>query len=164
MKFERLGWVVAAALAGAMAATGFQDNSAKFGTVDIKKVFDQSEFAKQQTEVLRNLGTSRESVLQFVNQYKFMKVEDARKFRELSIKANPSAADKAEIDRIKAGVVAEDAQFRALQTKQNPTAEDQAQLSEYGKRIQALGALQAQWAQEFDQEVGGLQGRLREQA
>jgi Skp family chaperone for outer membrane proteins len=164
MKTENLGWVVAAALAGAMVASGFQDNKTKIGTVDIKKVFDQSEYAKQQTEVLQNLGSSREAVLQFVNRYKFMKVEDARRFKELSLKPNPSASDKDAVEKIKAAVVAEDAQFRALQTKSSPTADDQKKLGEYSQRIQAMGALQAQWAQEFETEIGTKQASLREEA
>jgi len=39
MKLEKMGWLVAASLAGAMVATGFQGANDKVGVVDLSKVF-----------------------------------------------------------------------------------------------------------------------------
>jgi len=164
MKFEKLGWVVAAALAGAFVATGFQGTTTKIGTVDIKQVFDKSDYAAAQTGVLRNLGQSRASVLAFMNQYRAMKADDAKKFRDLSLKANPSQGDKDALEQLKTAVATDDAKYHALQTKTPLSADEQTQLADYQKRVQATGALQAQWATEFDTEVGDLQAKLRDQA
>src|SRR5688572_7618411 len=117
MKFNQFGWVVAAALGATMFAGGFQVNSQKIGVVDMAKVFGDSEFAKKQSEQLKAFGNARSGILEFLETYRAFTPEQAARFRELSLKANASAAEKAEVEKIKQDVMAADKKLKALQQK-----------------------------------------------
>lgn len=164
MKFDKLGWVVAAGLLGAFVASGFQTSTIKMGTVDMIKVFNDSSYTKGQTEVLRTMGKARQDLMEFLSTYRATKTDDAQKLRDLSLKDNPTAADKAAADALKAAIIADDGKFRDLQTKQNPTADETKTLTDYNQRAQNLSALQQRWATEFDDEVQKKQAALRSQA
>src|SRR5579872_1951953 len=107
MKLERLGWVVAAALAGGMVGMGFKAPGDKTGSVDIAKIFKESDFSKKQTEALRGQIMARQAVIEFVKNNRNMKADDATKLRDLSIKDTQSAADKTDIERIKSDAISE---------------------------------------------------------
>jgi Skp family chaperone for outer membrane proteins len=127
-----------------MIGMGFQGAGTKIATVDLAKVFNDSDFAKAQDANLKTLGASRKAVLDFLTSYSSISVADAQKFRDLSIKENPTAADKAELDRIRSSAVTVDQKFRDLQTKANPTAEDRTQLATYNQNAKENGALAQQ--------------------
>lgn len=161
MKLDKLGWVVAAGLFGAMAGMGFQGQTVKIGTADLEKIFNESEYAKTQTATLRSMGEARQGVLEFLRTYRVAKTEDVQKFRDLSVKAKPTPADRTEMDRIKADAIKADTTHRQLQTKQSPTAAEAQQLDELNRRAQQNSALFQQWAQAFNDEVSAEQMKLR---
>src|SRR5207302_127796 len=99
MKVRNLGWIVAAALTVFAATAGFQGTTTKIGVVDMGKVFADSEYAKSQTQSLQNVGQARQSMLDFVNEYRAFTIEQATRFHDLSIKPNPTAPEKAEIEK-----------------------------------------------------------------
>jgi Skp family chaperone for outer membrane proteins len=160
-KFDKLGWVVAAGVIGIMVGSGFQNSTVKIATVDLEKVFNDSEYAKNQTAVLRNMGVARQGVLEYLSTYRAVKVEDAQRFRDLSLKDNPTPADKTALDSLKTTIQTDDRRFKDLQTKSNPTPDEQAALQDYNRRIQQLAALQQRWNQEFEDEIRNMQQRLR---
>ncbi len=159
-----MGWIVAAALGGVMVGTGFQGNSSKIGTVDMARVFNESDFAKKETDQLHNLAAARQGVLEFLQSFRTLKPEDSQKFKDLSLNASPSAADKAEIERIKSEAKTDDQSYRDLTTKQNPTAADNQLLEEYNKRTQQNTALLGRWQQEFTTELSGQQDTMHKAA
>jgi Skp family chaperone for outer membrane proteins len=161
IKIQQMGWVVAAGIAGMMAGSGFQSKVDKFGVVDLAEVFSSSEFAKNQTDALRNLSTQRQDVLQFVNTYPVMKAEQATRFRELSVKPQITAAEKAELDKLKAEIIAQDKKFKDLQLKPQPTPAEVDQLREYNNQTQNMVKTIERWAREFGEEVNTLQEKLR---
>jgi Skp family chaperone for outer membrane proteins len=161
MKFERLGWIVAAVLAGSMVGVGFQDKTEKTGSVDLHKVFDESDYAKKQTEVLRNMGTVRAGVLEFVHSNIHMKPDDAAKFRRLSLLEAPTAPDTADLQRLKSDAITNEGNFTTLQTKSNPGADVMAQIDEMNKHRDANNALLEQWNRDFTTEVQTKQENLR---
>ncbi len=161
MKFDRLGWVVAAVLVGGIVGMGFQAPAAKTGTVDLAKVFNESEYAKQQTEGLRNMGASRQDVIDFVRTYRSMKAEDATKFKDLTLKANASATEKAELERLKNEGQAAETKYRELSTKASPSQAELAQIEEMNRRKDATGALLEQWQNDFAGEIQTRQESLR---
>lgn len=161
MKFERLGWVVAAALAGAMFGMGFQGGAQKTGTVDLAKVFNDSAYAKKQTDGLRNVAQARVGVVEFLRTYRTVKPEDANKFRDLSLKENATAADKAEIERIKTQAQADEQTYRAVTTKDKPTQAEVSQIEEFNRRKEATAQLLEKWNGDFTTELQTRQENLR---
>jgi Skp family chaperone for outer membrane proteins len=165
MKTNKTGWIAAAVLAGGMLVAGFQGGKDKTGIVDVEKVFNDSTFAKSQSENLRNMGEARQSVLVFVNQYRTMKTEDATKFRDLTIKATPlSEAEKAELERIKREAQAAETKYRELSTKAGPTQDELKTITDLNTRKDANGDLLQQWQQDFTAEVQAKQQTLRGEA
>ncbi len=161
MKIERLGWIVAAALAGAMIGMGFQEKGTKTGTVDLERVFNESAYAKSQTEGLRNMGQARVTVVEFLRTYRTLKPEDANKFRDLSLKATPTAADKAELERIKNQAMSDEQKYRELSTKDKPTQAEVNQIEEFNRRKDTTANLLEKWNGEFTNELQTRQESLR---
>jgi len=161
MKLEKMGWLVAASLAGAMVATGFQGANDKVGVVDLSKVFGDSEYANKQTDGLRAVGEARSTMLQFADTYKAFTVEQGQRFRDLSIKANITEAEKAELEKIKKDVIAADKTLNDLSQKASPNATEVNQLNDLNKRKQNSAQMIRRWAQEFDDEVGAMREKMR---
>ena len=164
MKFQQLAWLSAVVVLGGIAAVGFQGGGDKFGIVDVEKVFNDSSFAKTQTDSLRTMGEARQKVLQFVATNRTITEAQATKFKDLSLKANVSATEQAEIDRIKSDVRTSEQKFSALSTKPNPTAQEKAEFEELNKRRDASDAMLTTWQQSFMTEVEDRRASLRGEA
>lgn len=161
MKIQHMGWVLAAGIAGSMAGSGFQAKADKWGVVDLAQVFTTSEFAKNQTDSLRNLSTQRQDILQFANTYPVFSVEQSNRFRELSVKPQITAAEKAELDKLKAAVIAQDKKFKDTQLKAQPTPDEVALLREFNDRTQTMVKTIDRWAREFGEELQSMQAKLQ---
>lgn len=148
-------------LLGVAIGSGFQGRTEKTGVVDIAKVFSDSDLAQRQTAQLRAMGTAREDMLRFVGDNRVFTDAQAARFRELSVKETTTAAEKAELDKIKADVIAANKAFRDLNLKQNPTEADRNKLQEYNRLAQNMTDLSRRWAEEFSSELQTMQDRLR---
>ncbi len=113
MNIDRLGWVAAAAMAGGIVGMGFKAPGDKTGIVDVAKVFKDSDYAQKQTATLQAEVRTRQQVMAFIRDNRSMKADDAQKLRDLSIKENPSDADKADVTRIKADASTAEAKVRS---------------------------------------------------
>ena len=164
MNIERLGWVAAAALAGGMIGMGFKAPGDKTGVVDVAKVFQDSDFSKKQNEILQAQLLARKEIVQFVQTNRDMKPEDADKLRALSTKENPTAAEKAEIDKIKLDASSDEKKARDLQTKDKPTPAELTQIEDFTHRKDATGLKLQQWQQDFNQELQTQQDKMRNDA
>jgi hypothetical protein len=156
-----MGWYVAVGLLGCMIGMGFQGATQKFGTVDLAKVFNDSDFAKAQDANLKSMGQSRKATLDFLTSYPSLSAADAQKFADLSTKAEPNAADKAELDRIRSAAVVTDQKFRDLQTKDKPTDADRVALADLNSRVKANQALAQKLNDDFTEEIRTQQEKLR---
>lgn len=161
MKFQQIGWVVAGILAGVMLGSGFQAKSDKFGVVDLGEVFSQSNYAKTQTETLKTMGQTRQDLIQFANTYPVFSQEEAGRFKELSLKPQPTPAEKAELEKIKNGVIALDKKLKDKQQVAKPTPEDISFMREMSDRQQAMGKTLDRWSREFSEEFQNIQEKLR---
>ena len=164
MNIDRLGWLAAAALAGAIIGMGFKAPGDKTGTVDVIKVFKDSEYAKTQNEGLQAQVAARRDVVQFVMANRSMKTEDADKLRVLSTKEKPTAADATDIARIKADATADEKKARDLQTKEKPTPAELTQIEDYTKRKDATGQRLDRWKEEFNAELQAQQEKMNNDA
>src|SRR5687768_1286374 len=134
-------------------ASGFQDSTAKIGVVDINKVFEQSNFGKQSRDNLGAMMKAREGVIEFVQTYRVLTVEQAQKFRELSLKNPISQPEKAELEKIKADVMEADKKAKELITKQNLTPEERTAMDEYARRAQNMEVTTQRWTRDFNNEM-----------
>lgn len=167
IKTEKLGWLVAAALAGAMsvsALSGFQANTApKFATVDIGKVFDESSLAATNTDQLEAARKLRSGILEFINANRAMDPKDAERLATLTLKgAAVTPAEKAELDKLKAGGEDATRKQRDLSTKNPPTDADKAALSDFGGKVQANNALLGRLQGVYENDLQNIGSDLRE--
>lgn len=148
------GLTAVAIVFGIFAAIGFQEASNKLGIVDISKVVEDSDFGKSNQSTFNQMKTAREGVLEFMDTYRVLTVEQATRFRDLSIKPTPTAEEKAELDRIKADVIAADRKNKELMVKTtNLTNEDRALIEEYSKRSNNIEMMAGRWLREFTNEL-----------
>jgi Skp family chaperone for outer membrane proteins len=155
MNRENLGWAVAGALAVSLffvASTGFQDKQIKLGTVNIEKVFDESEIRIKLDSELREYGQNADNMMNFMASYPMLPNAELKKFKDLSLKTPQTDADKAEIERIRKAAVAADQKYRELQTKASSTEADKLQLGTFQRNVQE----NSPFLQRADQELASL--------
>jgi Skp family chaperone for outer membrane proteins len=156
MKQGRLawsGWIVAAGLVGVMFGSGFQTPSIKLGVVDLNSVIDKSEVGKLAKKNFDEMKASRESILEFIDQYRVMTIENATRLRELTLKKDRTKPEDAELERIKADVIATSKRSQELATKANLTPEERTLVEEYSRRSQLINDLSNRWLREFADEM-----------
>ena len=162
---SKLGWPVAAALAGVLAMgalSGFQGNTAaKFATVDTIKAFNDSPLTTANEQILRDADRTRTNVLQFINQNRAMDPADAKKLADLSIKEKPTPADQAEITRLRTAAEAATQKRVELSTKNPPSDAERTQLAEFGTRSTTNTNLVQMLAGQYGNDVQEMQGDLR---
>lgn len=150
---NKMGWAVAAVLVGVFGAAGWQDANNKIGVVDITKVVEQSEFGKTNQSTFQQMKTAREGVLEFIDQYRVLTTEQATEIKDLSIKPNVSADEKAKLDRLKAEVMAAFKKNQELSIKTNLTPEDRTLIEEYSRRANNMEAQAGRWLRDFTNEL-----------
>jgi len=160
VRFLHLGWVIAAAFIGISVAGGFQDPTSKIGVVDITKVIDSSDFGKANNETFQKMKTTREGILEFIDTYRVLTIDQAQRIRDLSLKPNPTPNDTAELERIKAEVVRDSKRSTELATKQTLTPEERTLMEEYARRSQTMNDVASRWFREL---LGEMEGWATEQ-
>ena len=164
MKLDRMGWIVAAGLAGAMFGMGMQSQTPKFANVDMAKVFDESDLTKSSNGDLQAYQKDRVDVLQFLQQNLAMKPDDAQKFADLSLKSPRTAAEDAELKRIRADADQASTLQRGLMTKQNATAQDNATMAQYRTNEEANNELGKVLEQRYEADIQNKRQQLHDQA
>ncbi len=152
-KFLKLGWIAAAALLGILMASAFQATTEKFGVVDISKVVEDSDYGKANQEKFKNLKAAREGILEFVDNYRVLTNEQAQRIYDLSLKETQTAEEKAELDRVKADVIAASKKSLELQSKPSISPEDRTLMEEYSKRSQTMEMVAQRWYKGFTTEM-----------
>ena len=150
---EKIAYLVAAAAVGVVAASGFQDAQTKMGVVDISDVVEQSDFGKANQKDFNDMKSAREGILEFIDTYRVLTNEQALKLRELSLKANASAAEKAELETLKATIITSDKKSKELATKANLTPEERTLMQDYAQRSQTMEQVAQRWFREFTNEM-----------
>jgi Skp family chaperone for outer membrane proteins len=154
IRFLQFGWVLAAALVGVLVAGGFGQSNDKIGVVDISRVVEGSDFGKQIQQEFNAMKEAREKVLEFVDTHRILTNEQAQRVRDLSLKPNPTKEDQAELDRIKAEVVATGKRSNELATKSTAlTPEERTLLEDYARRSQIMNEVAQRWYREFSNDI-----------
>lgn len=145
--------MVAAGLLGVMLGSGFQSPTLKLGVVDLNSVIDKSEDGKTSQKQFQTMKKSREGILEFIDQYRILTPEQAIRFRDLSLKTEPTKPEEAELERIKAEVIAASKKSQELAIKPNLTPEERTLVEEYSRRSMNMNDLSSRWLREFTDEV-----------
>jgi Skp family chaperone for outer membrane proteins len=153
MNVQRLGWIVAAAVIGVIAASGFSDSLDKVATVDLSSIVETSDLGKSNIAALEVMKDTREALLKFIDENRVLTMAQARDLRILWLKEGASAADKTALDSLKADIVASAAKNVALGQKRDLTPEERTLLQEYANRSAAMEQVAGQWFQDFSQEI-----------
>jgi Skp family chaperone for outer membrane proteins len=153
MKFKYLGWIVAAALVVVAVTAGFQGGAPKIGIVDANKVLAESEYAKAENEVIKAMVIARQEMLQFVDSYRTFTPEQATPFHDISLKPNPTPAEKAQLDKIKTDVQTASKRLNELRQKANPTADELKELNELSRREQTTTETAQKWNRDAETEL-----------
>ncbi len=151
--FVKPALVAAAAIMGVFIAVGFQDGAAKFGVIDMAKVVEGSDFGKQNQADFTAMKTSREGVLEFIDQYRVLTVEQATKIKDLSIKPNLTSGEKAELESAKAAVIASFNKNKELALKANLTPEERNLIEEYARNSANMEQTAQRWLRDFTTEL-----------
>lgn len=96
---------------------------------------------------------SRETLLEFIDQYRILTIEQATRIRELWLKDNKTKAEEAELDRIKSEVTTTSKRSQELAVKMSLTAEERTLVEEYSRRSQTMNEISNRWLREFTDEV-----------
>jgi Skp family chaperone for outer membrane proteins len=145
--------ITSLALAGLLAATGFQGPNMKMGVVDSGTAQAQMRAVQASKDTLNNALTTRENIMSFLQQYPLISVAEAEKFKALSLKAAPTDADKQEIQRLM--TVAKDAKKKAddLSLKSQPSDADAKALADYRDKKDKIGELLQKIQAEFQNDL-----------
>ena len=153
VRLLQLGWVVAGALGILMVAGGFQSPADKVAVVDIPKMVDQSDFGKGNQATRLDMRTAREQVLQFIDTNRVLTLEQAQKLRDLGLKTAPTAEEKAQLETVKADIIAANKKWQELSTRASLTPEERTLIEEYARRSQTMADTEKRWFQEFSNEM-----------
>lgn len=160
MRLSQLGWVLAAAFVGVAAGGGFRAKTDKTGFVDMAGLYDDSNLKKKNDDKLQSAGNRRKAALDFFKLNPEFTPEQLARFKELSIKDDPTPAETAELTKLKETVQAATNQFDELSRKPNPTPDELKRLNTLGALHDANLATQQQWGNDFTQQLDELQVQL----
>ncbi|MEQ1820989.1 MAG: hypothetical protein ABL949_00590 [Fimbriimonadaceae bacterium] len=154
MKIDKLGWLVAALLLGVLFGSGFDDGPLKIAVADITSIVEKSEFGKKNQDDFKAMKSAREGVLEFIDQYRVLSVQQATDIRDLSIKpAALTAEEKSKLDRIKADVIAARKKNDELAQKPNLTPEERKLLEEYANQAANMEQTAQEWLRVFTNDL-----------
>ena len=153
MKFHQLGWVLFSALLAVVLAGGFTQANDKVGVVDIAKVVEQSDYGKGNADTYEKMKAAREGLLEFIDTNRVLTTEQAQRLRDLTLKPQPTTEEKAEMERIKADVIAANKKWQEISTKPNITPEERTLLDEYSRRSQAMNEYAQRLLNQFANEM-----------
>ncbi len=152
-RFLQLGWVIAAAFIAVTVTGGFNQSAIKIGVVDISKIVEGSDFGKSNQESFTKMKAAREGLLEFIDANRVLTNEQAQRIKDLSLKAAPTEQETAELNRLKADVVAAAKKSTELATKPNMSAEDRTLVEEYARRSQTMNDVAQRWFREFTNDM-----------
>lgn len=150
---EKIAYLVAAGALGVLLASGFQGAESKLAVVDISEVVEKSDFGKKNQEDFNAMKAAREGVLEFIDQYRVLTNEQALKLKELSLKPNATAAEKAELETLKGTVKLSETKSKELSVKQNLTPEERTLMQEFAQRSQMMEQVAQRWFRDFTNEM-----------
>lgn len=154
---DLFGWMVAAVLAGVLASAGFQGSTETIAVVDLQSVVKKSDLYKVQETKFKAQVDARNDLLKFINDNRCISAEQWIKLRDLSLKENPTDADKADLTTVKNAITTRTKQLADLQAKASKTADDVSVLEAMQRDVQMTQASARDLQDMFNRELPALQ-------
>jgi Skp family chaperone for outer membrane proteins len=161
MKFQNLGWVLAAGLGATMLAGGFQTQTTKVGVVNVQTVFQSSDLFLQRQDDLKAMQRARADLLDYIHTYPTVTTEQANRLKTLSIKTDLTPAEKAELTKLRNDVQTTAQAFNTLQQKPSPTPDEVAKLNAFNDQARKTDDLLQDWKQQFGAELTDQQDKYQ---
>jgi len=149
--------LVLAALAAVfvlIAISAFQGPTSKFGVVNTSDVAEKSKLGQREKKAFEETRTRLGAMMQFMNNNKVLKREDANKLVELWRMEKPTADQTKQLETIKTEAQKNSDELRRLISILNPTADEQAKIRELSALAQNTEDLLPQLGEAL---AGGMQ-------
>lgn len=156
-KLSGLGWLVAGVIAMTMLASGFQTGQTKMAVVDMQRILSESKAGKKVRDDMSIQVNLRQGLLEFVNLNKVVTPEQANKLETLTLKDNPTQADKDELESLKATIRSESKKFESLMQKPSLSDTERAEFNKLADLRRGSDALLNDWNQKFSQQLSNMQ-------
>ncbi len=153
VRFFQLGWVLFLATLAVALGSAFQGPVEKVGSADINRMMDESDFGKSIKDQLDKMRAAREDVLTFIDQNRVLTIEQATQIRDLSLRPSRTKEEQAQLDSLKAAVVAANKRWTELATKPNMTPEERTLVQDYADRAQKMNDLGSRWVRDFTSDI-----------
>lgn len=153
LRIYQFGSALSLLLLGVLFGGGFQAAPDKNGVVDINGLIEASNFGKGVRTNLDKMRSGREEILSFIDANRVLTLEQATRLRDLTLKPDRTPAETAELDTLKATVVATNKKWTELATKPNLTNEDRTILQDYADRAQKMSELGNTWVRVFTNDI-----------
>ena len=153
VRIYQFGSALALLLLGVLFGTGFQATTDKTGVVDINGMVETSNFGKSVRDNLDKMRSAREEVLGFLDSNRVLTLEQATRLRDLTLKMDRTPTESAELDTLKAQVVAANKKWMELATKGSLTPEERTLQQEYADRAQKTSDLGTRWVRDFTNDI-----------
>lgn len=153
VRIYQFGSALSLLLLGILFGSGFQATAEKNGVVDINGLVETSNFGKSVRENLDKMRGAREEVLGFIDSNRVLTLEQATRLRDLTLKMDRTTAESAELDALKAQVVAANKKWMELATKGSLTPEERTLQQEYADRAQKTSDLGTRWVRDFTNDI-----------
>ncbi|RMG26019.1 MAG: OmpH family outer membrane protein [Armatimonadetes bacterium] len=129
---KKNNWTLYAALAvfGLLAVAAFQNQTPKFGVVNLSTVADKSKLGQREKDAFNAFRTKANNLLTFVNNNKVMTAQQRDRLISLWLKDNPTAAETQELEQLKSAIQTASSRYAELVRKSNPTPDELQELSE----------------------------------
>ncbi len=155
------GWVVAGVMAIGLGTSGFQASQERIALVDVNKVLNSSKIGAKAKEAFNNMAKVRRSLLEFVGNQRILTDDQASKLRQLTVKENPTDADKSALEKLKDDIKAAAKDYNELNQKANPTDADRAKVQTYTSLLQNSDKLIAAWSTDFEVELRAEDAKIQ---
>ncbi len=156
--------VAAAGLIGLalLAASGFQGQPDKFAVVDMNRLMNDSKRGAKVRDSLQSDFRQRAGILDFLNTNDVATQEQANQLKQLTLKDNPTDADKGSVEKIKDDIKKAVKEFNDLNVKSNPTDTDRNRMVELnGLRSAVKEKIIPQMQKDFDDEFNAEKSKMQ---
>lgn len=108
----------------------FQNQTAKFGVVDLSTVADKSKLGAREKQAFDAFRREVNNILTFINNNKVMTAQQRDQLLTLWLTENPTEQQKQQLEQIKSAIQTASNRYAELVRKTNPTPDELTELSE----------------------------------
>lgn len=122
--------VLAALAVGIVGLAAFQNQTAKFGVVDVSAVADKSKLGQREKQAFDAFRREVNNILTFINNNKVMTAQQRDQLLTLWLAEKPTDQQKQQLEQLKSAIQTASSRYAELVRKTNPTPDELTELSE----------------------------------